>query len=156
MCDQQTGNSQGSLVKVEIKRLDTELPLPEQAYPGDAGVDLFATSDMTLAPGKRGLIHTGISVAIPEGFAGFVLPRSGLALRNGLSIVNAPGLIDSHYRGELNVIAINLDSDEPITITRGERIAQLVILAVPTVSWHEVDELNDTERGNQGFGSSGL
>ena len=156
MCDQQTDSSQGSLVKVEIKRLDTELPLPEQAYPGDAGVDLFATSDMTLAPGKRGLIHTGISVAIPEGFAGFVLPRSGLALRNGLSIVNAPGLIDSHYRGELNVIAINLDSDEPITITRGERIAQLVILAVPTVSWHEVDELNDTERGNQGFGSSGL
>jgi dUTP pyrophosphatase len=153
---QQVNHLQASKVTIEIKRLDSELPLPEQAYTGDAGVDLYATSDLTLAPGKRGLIHTGISVAIPEGYAGFVLPRSGLALRNGLSIVNAPGLIDSHYRGELNVIAINLDPDEPITISRGERIAQLVILAVPGVLWQEVSELGDTERGSQGFGSSGL
>ncbi|MCL2632528.1 MAG: dUTP diphosphatase [Coriobacteriia bacterium] len=132
------------------------MPLPAPAYAGDAGVDLYAAADCTLEPGQRSLIPTGLAMAIPEGYAGFVLPRSGMALRQGLSVANAPGLIDSHYRGELNVVAINLNRDTVIEVKRGERIAQLVILAVPQVNWLEVDELDPTERGEQGFGSSGL
>jgi len=150
-----TAQTAAPTVNLQVKQLDTELPLPHQAYPGDAGVDLCSAIDITLPPGKRALIPTGLAIAIPEGFAGFVLPRSGLALREGLSMANTPGLIDSHYRGELNVIAVNLDSSTPVEIKRGDRIAQLVILAVPQVVWHEVEELDQTERGERGFGSSG-
>ena len=111
---------------------------------------------MTLAPHERRLVSTGLAVAIPEGYAGFVQPRSGLALREGLSMANTPGLVDAHYRGELKVCAVNLDDERPITITRGERIAQLVIQRVPVVSLVEVDELDETDRGAGGFGSSGV
>ena len=141
---------------VQIKRLDLSLPLPAYAYPGDAGLDLMATEDKTIEPLERVFIPTGIQLAIPEGYAGFVLPRSGLAARTGLSIVNAPGLIDSHFRGEVVVIAINLDKTTPIEIKRGDRIAQLVILPTPVVTLEEVNELNQTVRNEKGFGSSGV
>ncbi len=143
-------------MRVEIKRLDTGLPLPRYAHPGDAGLDLYAASDHTLEPLARTLVPTGIAVAIPEGFAGFVQPRSGLAIRQGLSLVNTPGLIDSHYRGEIKVIAINLDPATPIEIRRGEKIAQLVIQPVATVTLAEVAELDETRRGEGGFGSTGV
>ena len=138
----------------QVKRIDHELPLPRYAYEGDAGLDLLSTIDVTLQPFARTLIPTGLAVAIPKGYAGFVQPRSGLALRAGLSMANTPGLVDSNYRGELKVIAVNLDSTEPIHIERGDRIAQLVIQEVPIVDLVEVNELDDTERGAQGFGSS--
>jgi dUTP pyrophosphatase len=143
-------------VTVPIKRLDPGLPLPVYAHQGDAGVDLYATQDRTIAPFERALIGTGIAVAIPDGHAGFVQPRSGLALRHGLSFVNTPGLIDSRYRGEIKVIAINLDPSEPIEISRGDKIAQLVIQPVEHVTLAETDELDITERGERGFGSSGV
>lgn len=139
-----------------IKRLDSDVILPSYAYEGDAGLDLRANVDVDIAPFERKLIPTGLAVAIPEGFAGFVQPRSGLALKSGLSMANTPGLIDAHYRGELKVIAVNLDANEPIHISKGERIAQLVIQRVPVVSLMEVDELDKTDRGTEGFGSSGV
>ena len=139
-----------------IKRLDSEVVLPSYAYEGDAGLDLRANVDIDIAPFERKLIPTGLAVAIPEGFAGFVQPRSGLALKSGLSMANTPGLIDAHYRGELKVIAVNLDANEAIHISKGERIAQLVIQRVPVVSLMEVDELDETDRGTGGFGSSGV
>lgn len=139
-----------------IKRLDPDVILPSYAYEGDAGLDLRANVDVDIAPFERKLISTGLAVAIPEGFAGFVQPRSGLALKSGLSMANTPGLIDAHYRGELKVIAVNLDANEPIHISKGERIAQLVIQRVPVVSLMEVDELDKTDRGTGGFGSSGV
>ena len=139
-----------------IKRLDTELPLPRYAHEGDAGLDLFAAEDAVLEPGRRVLIATGIAVAIPEGYAGFVQPRSGLAIKQGLSLVNTPGLIDSHYRGEIKVIAINLDPAEPITVRRGDKIAQFVIQPVVRANLVEVDELDATARGEGGFGSTGV
>lgn len=139
-----------------IKRLDPDVILPSYAYEGDAGLDLRANVDVDIAPFERKLIPTGLAVAIPEGFAGFVQPRSGLALKSGLSMANTPGLIDAHYRGELKVIAVNLDANEPIHISKGERIAQLVIQRVPVVSLIEVDELDKTDRGTGGFGSSGV
>lgn len=139
-----------------IKRLDSDVILPSYAYEGDAGLDLKANVDVDIAPFERKLIPTGLAVAIPEGFAGFVQPRSGLALKSGLSMANTPGLIDAHYRGELKVIAVNLDANEPIHISKGERIAQLVIQRVPVVSLMEVDELDKTDRGTGGFGSSGV
>ncbi len=142
-------------IKVPIKRLDPAVELPSYAYEGDAGLDLRASEDVTLQPFERRLIPTGLSVAIPEGYAGFVQPRSGMALKRGLSMANTPGLIDAHYRGELKVVAINLDPKEAIHIERGERIAQLVIQQVPVVDLEEVDELDDTDRGAGGFGSSG-
>ncbi|WP_273396337.1 dUTP diphosphatase [Thermophilibacter mediterraneus] len=142
-------------INLPIKRLDPTVELPTYAYAGDAGLDLRANEDVTLAPHERRLVSTGLAVAIPEGYAGFVQPRSGLALREGLSMANTPGLVDSHYRGELKVCAVNLDDERPITITRGERIAQLVIQRVPVVSLVEVDELDETDRGTGGFGSSG-
>lgn len=142
-------------INLPIKRLDPTVELPTYAYSGDAGLDLRANEDVTLAPHERRLVSTGLAVAIPEGYAGFVQPRSGLALREGLSMANTPGLVDSHYRGELKVCAVNLDDERPITITRGERIAQLVIQRVPVVSLVEVDELDETDRGTGGFGSSG-
>lgn len=143
-------------VNVSIKRLDPTVELPTYAYEGDAGLDLRANESATLAPFERKLISTGIAIALPDGYAGFVQPRSGMALKRGLSIVNTPGLIDAHYRGELKVILINLDAHEPVSIERGERIAQLVIQQVPQVRLTEVDELDETDRGAGGFGSSGV
>ena len=143
-------------VNVSIKRLDPTVELPAYAYEGDAGLDLRANESATLAPFERKLISTGIAIALPDGYAGFVQPRSGMALKRGLSIVNTPGLIDAHYRGELKVILINLDAHELVSIERGERIAQLVIQQVPQVRLTEVDELNETDRGAGGFGSSGV
>lgn len=143
------------MVDVRITRLDADLPLPRIAHKGDAGVDLYARIDTVLAPqGGRVLVPTGVAVAIPEGFAGFVLPRSGLALKHGISVVNAPGLIDAHYRGELKVVLLNTDPTQPYHVHRGDRIAQLVIQRVEEVSWIEVDELDGNDRGG-GFGHSG-
>lgn len=143
-------------VELAIKRVDKELPLPAYAHAGDAGLDLMASHDAVIAPGERTLIGTGIAVAIPDGYAGFVQPRSGLALRHGLSFANTPGLIDSHYRGEIKVIAVNLDPHSPIDIQRGDKIAQLVIQRVEHVRLIEVDELDKTIRGEGGFGSTGV
>lgn len=143
-------------VKLPIVRLDSTVELPSYAYAGDAGLDLRASEDVTLAPHERRLISTGLAIAIPEGFAGFVQPRSGMALKRGLSMANTPGLVDSHYRGELKVVAVNLDDETPIDIQRGERIAQLVIQRVPQVELVEVDRLDETDRGDGGFGSSGV
>jgi dUTP pyrophosphatase len=139
-----------------IKRLDSSVELPTYAYEGDAGLDLRSNEDVMLAPQERRLVSTGLAIAIPEGYAGFVQPRSGLALREGLSMANTPGLIDAHYRGELKVCAINLDPTKEIHIEVGERIAQLVIQRVPVVELMEVDELDETDRGTGGFGSSGV
>lgn len=139
-----------------IKRLDPSVELPTYAYVGDAGLDLRSNEDVTLAPFERKLVGTGLAIAVPEGYAGFVQPRSGLALREGLSMANTPGLIDAHYRGELKVCAVNLDASKSIHIERGERIAQLVIQQVPVVHLKEVDELDETDRGACGFGSSGV
>ena len=142
-------------IRLNIKRLDPSVELPSYAYTGDAGLDLRANEDVLLQPFERRLVSTGLAVAIPEGYAGFVQPRSGMALRRGLSMANTPGLIDAHYRGELKVCAVNLDAHEPIVIERGERIAQLVIQRVPVVELVEVDELDETDCGAGGFGSSG-
>ena len=144
------------VISVNIKRLDNNVELPRYAYPGDAGLDLRASKAVDIKPFQRVLIPTGLAIALPDGYAGFVQPRSGMAFKQGLSIVNTPGLIDSQYRGELKIIAINLDPDEVIHIECGERVAQLVIQQVPTVKLIEVDELYDTERGIGGFGSSGV
>lgn len=143
-------------MRLEIKRLDPGLPLPRYAHDGDAGLDLFSAEDVTIAPFQRVLVPTGIAVAIPEGHAGFVQPRSGLAIKQGLSLVNTPGLIDSHYRGEIKVIAINLDPETPIVIKRGDKLAQLVIQAVARVDLVEVTALDETVRGEGGFGSTGV
>ena len=143
------------VIQLPIKRLDPSVELPSYAYSGDAGLDLRANEDVTLQPYERRLVSTGLAFAIPEGYAGFLQPRSGMALKRGLSLANTPGLIDAHYRGELKVIAVNLDAHEPIHIERGERIAQLVIQKVPVVNLVEVDELDETDRGACGFGSSG-
>lgn len=143
-------------IKLPIKRLDPSVELPSYAYDGDAGLDLRSNEDVSLEPFERRLVATGLAIAIPDGYAGFVQPRSGLALREGLSMANTPGLIDAHYRGELKVCAINLDPHNPIHIERGERIAQLVIQKVPVVELEEVDELDETDRGCGGFGSSGV
>jgi dUTP pyrophosphatase len=128
--------------------------LPRQAYPGDAGFDLAACERRELGPGERALVPTGLAVAIPEGYAGFVQPRSGLASRHGISIVNTPGLVDSGYRGELKVVLLNTDPREPFVVEPGMRIAQLVVLPVPELELVEVDELPASERGVRGFGSS--
>ena len=130
--------------------------IPERAYEGDAGYDLCSTEDIELAPFQRVLISTGLSMEIPSGYAGFVLPRSGLAIRKGLSLVNTPGLIDSNYRGEIKAIAINLDPSETITVSKGDRIAQLVIMKIENARFTPVDSLEDSQRGCGGFGSSGV
>lgn len=143
-------------IRVEVQRLDPDLPLPAYAHAGDAGVDLYAREDAVLAPsGGRALVPTGIAIAIPFGWAGFVLPRSGLALRHGISIVNAPGLIDSAYRGELKVVLVNTDPSESYTVHRGDRIAQLVLQRVGEVTWVEVDALDASDDRGGGFGHSG-
>lgn len=141
---------------VDVVRLDPELPLPRYAKDGDAGVDLVASEDATIrAGGGRALIPTGIAIAIPPGYAGFVQPRSGLALSHGITCLNTPGLIDSGYRGELKVLLINTDPEHDFQVIRGERIAQLVIQAVEDVEFVEVDELPDSQRGSGGFGHTG-
>ena len=144
------------MVVVPIRRLDLGLPLPGYATLGDAGCDLSAAEAVTLdAGGGRAMVRTGIAVAIPDGFAGFILPRSGLAWRHGVTCVNSPGLIDSGYRDELRVLLVNTDPAEPYKVERGDRIAQLVIQRVEQAAWEQVDTLNDTERGLGGFGHSG-
>jgi dUTP pyrophosphatase len=144
------------VIEVPIRRLRPDAIVPERAYAGDAGVDLAACERVALAPGERVAVGTGLAVAIPEGFAGFVQPRSGLAAGHGITIVNAPGLIDSGYRGELQVVLLNTDRRAPFVVEPGMRIAQLVVLAVPEVDLVEVDELPETERGVRGFGSSAV
>jgi dUTP pyrophosphatase len=143
------------LIELPIQRLRTEAVLPERAYAGDAGLDLAASERVELAPGERAVVGTGLAVAIPAGYAGFVQPRSGLADRHGISIVNAPGLIDSGYRGEVKVILLNTDRSDAFVVEAGMRIAQLVVLAVPTVELVELEELPASERGVRGYGSSG-
>jgi dUTP pyrophosphatase len=142
-------------VEVPIRRLDPELPLPSYAHEGDAGMDLFASRSVTLRPGERALVGTGIAVAIPHGHAGFVQPRSGLALRQGIGIVNSPGLIDSGYRGEISVVLINLDATKPAVVERGDKVAQLVVLPVARARLVPTDDLPATGRGAGGFGSTG-
>jgi dUTP pyrophosphatase len=138
-----------------VKRLHPDAILPTRAYGGDAGLDLHAVEALTLAPGARASVGTGLAVAIPEGQAGLVLPRSGLAARSGVALVNAPGLIDAGYRGELRVLLLNTDRDTPVEIAIGDRIAQLVLIRVELPATVEVDELPGSERGAGGFGSSG-
>ena len=145
-----------SVLDVPILRLDPGLPLPGYARPGDAGIDLMARVSVVLAPqGGRELVPTGVAISLPEGCAGFVLPRSGLALKHGVTCLNTPGLIDSGYRGELKVILVNTDPSAPFTLERGERIAQLVVMTVGQVRLVEVDSLDPSTRGDQGFGSTG-
>lgn len=145
-----------SQLTIRITRLDPLLPLPSYAHEGDAGLDLYAAEPRVLAPFERALIGTGIAIAIPEGFAAFVQPRSGRAIRDGLSIVNTPGLIDSQYRGEIKIAAINLDPRTPLHIQRGEKIAQLVVQRVERVMLVESEKLDETRRGERGFGSTGM
>ena len=142
-------------MELRFKRLDPAAELPTQAHPGDAGLDLCSTIDVEVLPGERAMVPTGFSVAIPDGHAGLVLPRSGLASRRGLTLANAPGLIDSGYRGEVTCAVVNLDRDQAVKIKRGDRIAQLLIVAVPRLQPSWVDELPPSSRGEGGFGSTG-
>jgi len=142
-------------VQVLITRLDPGLPMPSYAHPGDAGADLCARSDLTLAPGQRDLVPTGVALALPAGYAAFVLPRSGLASRHGVTVVNAPGTIDAGYRGEILVNLLNTDTDQPFTIARGDRIAQLVVQRVSQAHFVEVESLPGSLRGDTGHGASG-
>ena len=142
-------------VRVEVRRLDPGIPLPAYAHPGDAGADICTTVDVHLEPGERALVPTGIGIALPDGFVALVHPRSGLAARCGVSIVNAPGTVDAGYRGEIKVMLINHDPREPVVLDRGDRIAQLVIQAVERARFVEVDELPASVRGAGGHGSTG-
>jgi dUTP pyrophosphatase len=141
-------------VELAVRRLRDDAVLPSQAYDGDAGLDLAACEGVTLGPGERASVGTGIAVEIPEGYAGFVQPRSGLAARHGIGVVNSPGLIDAGYRGEIRVVLLNTDRDEPFVVEPGMRIAQLVVAPVASVRIVEVDDLAASERGARGFGSS--
>lgn len=143
-------------IDVQIQLLDAELPLPSYAKAGDAGVDLRARENLILNPGERALVKTGIAIALPEGTVGLVHPRSGLAVKHGITVVNAPGTIDSGYRGEIMVCLLNTDQREPFTISRGDRIAQLIIQRYEQAQFQLVDALQESERGATGFGSSGL
>jgi dUTP pyrophosphatase len=143
-------------MRIPVKRLDPALPLPRYARASDAGLDLHAAAPVEIAPGARVLVSTGLALAIPSGFAGLVLPRSGLALRHGVTVLNAPGLIDAGYRGEVKVLLVNHDPAVTVTLARGERIAQLVLQAVETADLVEVEDLPDSERGAGGFGSTGV
>jgi len=143
-------------LRVEIKILDHDIPAPQYAHEGDAGCDLRSRIDQIIPPGERALIPSGIAIALPAGYAGFVQPRSGLALKHGISIVNTPGLIDSKYRGEIGVILINTDKAEAFEVKKGDKIAQLVIQKVEYVDFAVVDELDETVRGANGFGSTGI
>lgn len=142
-------------MSLKVRRLDGRALLPTRAYPGDAGLDLYALEEEVLAPGQRASVGTGIAVEIPDGHAGLVLPRSGLAAKHGITLVNAPGLIDAGYRGEIRVLLLNTDRDEAFTVRHGERIAQLVLVRVEAPEVVEVRELALSERGAGGFGSSG-
>lgn len=139
---------------IPLLKLDVDLPTPSHSHPGDAGTDLFARVDIVLEPGERQMVPTGVAIALPDGFAGLVTPRSGLAMGHGIGVVNGPGLVDSGYRGELKVILIN-HGDEPFKITRGERIAQLVVVPYQVQNFIEVEELPGSTRGEGGFGSTG-
>ena len=141
---------------LSFERRDPDAVLPTRAHPGDAGYDLHAITDAEVAPGERGMVGTGLAVAIPQGYAGFVLPRSGLASRQGLTLANAPGLIDAGYRGELTCAVVNLDRSEPVRISKGDRIAQLVVLAIPDLEPGWAEELPASVRGEGGFGSTGV
>ena len=143
------------MIRLEVRRLRDDAVLPTRAYDGDAGLDLAAYERVTLGPGERAVVGTGLAVAIPEGYAGFVQPRSGLAARHGISVVNSPGLVDSGYRGEILVVLLNTDPHEAFAVEPGMRIAQLVILPVPQLELVPVDQLAGSERGNRGHGSSG-
>jgi dUTP pyrophosphatase len=143
------------MVEISIRRLDPELPMPSYAHPGDAGADLRSAVDVTLAPGERALVPTGLAMALPEGYVALVHPRSGLAARHGISIVNAPGTIDAGYRGEVQVCLVNTDRDEAFEVRRGDRIAQLVIQRFETATFVETGDLPDSARGAGGYGSTG-
>ena len=143
-------------VNVHIKLLDPELPAPAYAKPGDAGADLRSRIDFELEPGERALVPTGVAIALPEGYVGLVHPRSGLATKNGITIVNAPGTVDSGYRGELMATLLNTDKTKSFHVQRGDRIAQLIIQKYEHATFTVVDELEQTERGSSGFGSSGI
>jgi dUTP pyrophosphatase len=140
---------------LEFKRLDPTVPLPSYAHPGDAALDLASNLDLEVGPGERVLIPTGLAVAIPEGYAGLVLPRSGLASKEGLTLANSPGLVDSSYRGEIMCAMVNLDRERTVKVARGQRVAQLLIVAIPSVEPLAVEELPTSERGEDGFGSTG-
>jgi dUTP pyrophosphatase len=143
------------MVEVLIRRVDPDVPLPDYSHPGDAGADLVTTVDLTLAPGERALVPTGVSIALPEGFAAFVQPRSGLAARLGVSVVNTPGTIDAGYRGEVKVLLINHDLVEPAVFHRGDRIAQIVVQRIEHAQFVEVERLPGSDRGEGGYGSTG-
>jgi dUTP pyrophosphatase len=143
------------MVEISIKRLDPELPLPSYAHPGDAGADLCSAVDLTLDPGERALVPTGIALALPEGYVALVHPRSGLAARHGISIVNSPGTIDAGYRGEIKVCLVNTDPREPFAVSRGDRIAQLVVQRVEAATFVEAEDLPESARGEGGYGSTG-
>jgi dUTP pyrophosphatase len=145
----------GDQPEILIQRLDPGLPLPQRAHPGDAGADLFAAEDIELAPGQRALVPTGVAIALPAGYAAFVHPRSGLAARHGLTLVNAPGTVDAGYRGEIRVTLLNTDREHPVKLQRGDRIAQLVVQRVAYPVFYEVDKLPGSARGEGGFGSTG-
>jgi dUTP pyrophosphatase len=142
-------------VILRVRRLDPAAVLPRRAHPGDAGYDLCALEALTLAPGERAMVRTGVAIELPEGHAGWVVPRSGLAARHGIALVNAPGLIDAGYRGEVGVLLLNTDREAPFELAAGERIAQLVIAAVAAPEVQEVEELAASARGGGGFGSTG-
>jgi dUTP pyrophosphatase len=144
------------VIELPVRRLRPDAVLPRRAYSGDAGLDLAACERVELAPGERAAVGTGLAVAIPDGYAGFVQPRSGLAARAGISIVNTPGLVDAGYRGELRVLLLNTDRERPFVVEPGMRIAQLVVVPVPGVDPVEVEELPEAERGVRGFGSSAV
>ncbi|MFI0418348.1 dUTP diphosphatase [Spongiactinospora rosea] len=143
------------MIGVLIKRLDQGLPVPSYARPGDAGADLYAAHDVELQPGERAVIGTGLAIALPEGYAAFVHPRSGLAARHGVAMVNGPGTIDAGYRGEIRVTLLNTDAKEPVLLRRGDRIAQLVFQRVERADFQEVERLPESVRGTGGFGSTG-
>ncbi len=143
-------------MRIPVVRLDPELPLPTRAHPGDAGLDLCTTTDAVLAPGERVMLGTGLALAIPHGFVGLVHPRSGLAAKQGITVVNAPGTVDAGYRGEVMVCLLNTDARHTVELHRGDRIAQLVVQAVELPELVEVDSLDETSRGTGGHGSSGL
>ncbi len=142
-------------VEVLVRRLDPDLPLPAYAHPGDAGADLVAAEDVELAPGQRAMVPTGLAIALPRGYAAFVHPRSGLAHKLGVGIVNAPGTVDAGYRGEIKVLLVNHDTDDVVRLRRGDRIAQLVVQRVETARFHEVERLPGSARGESGHGSTG-
>ena len=155
VCAVTASQSGAQTVDVLVQMLDPDLPMPTYAHPGDAGADLCARVDVTLAPHERALVPTGVAIALPAGFAAFIHPRSGLALRHGLGMVNAPGTIDAGYRGEISVLLINHDAHESVTLKRGDRIAQLVIQQVSHGVFHQVELLPGSHRGGDGFGSTG-